>query len=167
MGLNFGKKTGNIFVSADLNGEVKIWNLLQGSFEQTKVPLEELNFVKISPNEKLIVVGSKNKNLVILEAIKGGIVKTFAAHKKGIWDAEFNSVSTQLASCSSDQQIKLWSVDNREFTNVMTLEASSPVLKVKYAVHDLQLISSHSDGVLSIWNLVKGTLVFKLAQKES
>lgn len=96
------------------------------------MPLSDLNFVKVSSNEKMIAVGGKNSNLVILETTKGSIVKTFHAHKKGIWDAEFNSVSNQLISCSSDQTIKLWSIESKEFNLTTTLETSSPVLKVKY-----------------------------------
>lgn len=80
---------------------------------------------------------------------------------------DFSSTSNQFASGSSDCQIKVWEMDNKEINNIITLEASSPVLKLKYLMHDLQIISSHSDGNLQIWNLVKRSLVFKIAQLDS
>ena len=62
----------------------------------------------MSKNEKFFAIGSKAKKVEIYSIVEQKLVKKLEAHTKGVWDAEFNNQSTQLATCSSDLSIKIW-----------------------------------------------------------
>lgn len=85
MGLEIGKKTGKIFVSGDIQGFLKLWNLEKETCRTIKAHNKDQNFVRISPNEKMICSGGHDKTFVIFNSELQEI-KRIKAHKRGIWD---------------------------------------------------------------------------------
>ena len=61
VGVCLGQKTQNLFVSGDLEGNIKIWKLQENSIVNLKASVGEVNFLKLSKNEKFIAVGSRSK----------------------------------------------------------------------------------------------------------
>lgn len=59
--------------------------------------------------------------------------------------------------------IKIWSIGDTSKVKVelfKTLEGStSAVLRVKFILFGLQLISTNADGVISIWNIKKSVVI--------
>lgn len=121
----------------------------------------------MSKNEKLFVIGSKSKQIEIYSVGEKKLLKRIEAHSRGVWDAEFNSVSTQIATGSSDKSIKIWGLQKQNFELLQTLGAEAPILRIKWATQDLQLVTAHSSGMIAIWNLVKGIMIFSTVAFES
>ncbi len=65
VGVCLGQKTQSVFVSGDLDGNIKIWKLNENSVHNIKSHIGELNFIKMSKNEKFFAIGSKGKKVEI------------------------------------------------------------------------------------------------------
>jgi hypothetical protein len=52
-------------VTGDLEGNIKIWKLNENSVVNLKSQIGELNFIKMSKNEKYFSIGSKSKKVEI------------------------------------------------------------------------------------------------------
>lgn len=158
VGLNIGRKTGTVFVSAGADGFIKLWNFESKSCKSLQTQAKELNFVKISPNEKYIIYGSHEKTLRVHSTADMTQITSLAAHKRGIWDAEFAPMERKIASGSSDMTVKVW-----DYTDVKTIKLektleghTSAVLRVKWLLYGLQLLSGAADGTIKLWNERKG-----------
>lgn len=88
--VDIAKKSGEFFVSADVKGFIKFWDLKKGTCKTIKAHNKETNFIKISPNEKFLASGSHDKILKIYSSKKFQEIKMIKAHNRGIWDGEFN-----------------------------------------------------------------------------
>lgn len=158
IGLNIGKKSGTVFVSAGADGFIKMWNLETKNCKSLKTQAKELNFVKLSPNEKYIIYGSHEKTLRVHSTKDMSLINSYAAHKRGIWDAEWAPMEKKIASGSSDMTIKIW--DYTDINNIQlqkTLEGhTSAVLKLKWLLYGLQLLSGSAEGSIKLWNERKG-----------
>jgi WD40 repeat protein len=156
--LRFGKKTGSKFVSAGTEGIIKIWDLKLKTCKSLKPHAKELNFVRISPNEKIVMTGSHDRNIHLYNSSDLSLISQVNAHKRGVWDAEFAPVEKLIASGSSDMLIKIWNYENiEEISLLVTLQGhSAAVLKVNWLLKGLQIVSASADGVIKIWNIRKG-----------
>ena len=157
--LSMSPKTGNLFISAGADGFIKLWDLIKNSCRSLKTQAKELNFAKISPNEQLFMYGSHDKTISLHNIKDLSSLCKIDAHKRGVWDAEFAPMEKKIASCSSDMIIKIWDYTNPSAVELeKTLEGhSSAVLKVKWMLYGLQLISGSSEGVIKVWNVRKET----------
>lgn len=54
-----------MFVSADIQGFLKLWDLEKETCRTVKAHNKDQNFVRISPNEKFICSGGHDKMLII------------------------------------------------------------------------------------------------------
>ena len=159
--LKFAPKTGLKFVSSGAEGLIKLWDLKNKTCKSVKPHLKELNFVRISNNEKIIVTGSHDRQINFYNAKDLTLIAQVSAHKRGVWDADFAPIEKIVASASSDMTIKLWNFEDlSKIEQVGTLEGSTaPVLKVKWIVRGLQIISGSADGIIKIWNVKKSVCV--------
>ena len=157
--LHFGSKTGKIFVSSGTDGFVKLWNLEKNTCRSLKTQFKELNFAKISPNEKFFIFGSHHKTINLNSVKDLSVVCKIEAHKRGVWDAEFAPLENKFASCSSDTVIKIWDFsDPSSIVLSKTLEGhQSAVLKVKWILYGLQMVSASAEGIVKVWNVKKET----------
>lgn len=155
--LKFGSKTGTKFVSAGSEGMIKLWDLKNKTCKSVKPHLKELNFVRISPNEKIIMTGSHDRHINFYHSKDLTLITQISAHKRGVWDGDFSPVEKIVATASSDQTIKLWNYEDlSKIDQVGTLEGSNaPVLKLKWIMRGLQIISGSSDGIIKVWNIKK------------
>lgn len=155
--LRFGKKTGSKFVSAGTEGIIKMWDLKLKTCKSIKPHAKELNFVRISPNEKIVMTGSHDRNIHLYNSNDLTLITKVNAHKRGVWDAEFAPIEKLIASGSSDALVKIWNYDNPEEVSLLaTLQGhTSAVLKVCWLLKGLQIASASADGVIKIWNIRK------------
>lgn len=155
--VRFAPKTGTKFVSAGADGMIKLWDLKAKTCKTVRPHTSELNFVRISNNEKLILTGSHDRHINFYNASDLSLITQVPAHKRGVWDADFAPFERLVASASSDQTVKIWNYEDlSKVEQVGVLEGSTaPVLKVRWIVNGLQLISGSADGVIKIWNARK------------
>ena len=153
-----GKKA-NFFISADTQGFVKLWNLDDKSCKTIKSHNKELNFIRLSKNDKIFATGSHDRSINLYSTQKMELLGNINAHSRGVWDCDFDFFTQNIVSCSSDMLIKIWDIkDPRNSKQVKTLEGStSAILRVKWILLGLEILSASADGVITLWNVKKGT----------
>lgn len=70
--------------------------------------------MRISPNERFLVTGSHDRNLHLYSTSDLSLLNKIAAHKWGVWDAEFAPKDKMIASASSDTLVKIWNYEQPE-----------------------------------------------------
>jgi U3 small nucleolar RNA-associated protein 13 len=100
---------------------------------------EEINMVKISPNEKLIASCSYDKSIKIfnnkLEEL--GVLK---GHKRAVMDISFSKYAKLIASTSTDKTIKIWNLT--DFSCIKTFEGHlAGSIKIAWIYYGTHLIS--------------------------
>lgn len=100
---------------------------------------EEINMVRISPNEKLIATCSYDKTIKIFSR-KLEELACLKGHKRAVSDISFSKYAKLLASASYDKTIKIWNLS--DFTCLNTFEGHlSGVLKVSWIYYGTHLLS--------------------------
>ena len=133
------KKSKGFLVSAGEQGFVKLWDFVKNTCKTLKTHAKELNFIRVSKNEKLIATGSHDRTVNLYSRADFKVVATINAHNRGVWDCDFDPAGHLLASCSSDNLIKIWNIDSLQKIELEnTLEGStSAVLRVKFILYGL------------------------------
>lgn len=103
-----GQKTGNVFVSCGGDGLLKLWNIAKQTCKTVKPHQKEINFCRINSNEKYVLTGSQDKQIILYSAKTLKIVRQIKGHGKGVWDGDFAPFELMFATCSSDQLVKVW-----------------------------------------------------------
>ena len=151
-------------ISCCKDGSIKLWNI-EKIFEKENNDVieikesensiishkDEVNIIKYSPNEKLIVSGSYDKTIKIYSN-NLNLINTLNGHKRGVTDLSFSPYAKILVSSSSDKTIKLWNLN--DYTCLNTFQGHlSTVLKIDFIYNGTHLISSGGDGLIKIWNI--------------
>ena len=58
----------------------------------------------------MIVTGSHDRTVNIYSRNQFEVLATINAHQRGVWDCDFDPSCTKMASCSSDNLIKIWDI---------------------------------------------------------
>ena len=106
--LSIGQKTGNVFISCGGDGMLKLWNISKQSCKSIKPHTKEINFARMSRNEKFVISGSHDRSVILYSATNLKVLKELKEHTKGVWDGEFAPFEMLFATGSSDQLIKIW-----------------------------------------------------------
>ena len=127
-----------------------------------------------SPDGKLIAVAINH--IAHVWDITGSdpqLIETFTGHRHGVASLTFSS-STSLISGSYDKSVKFWQIGSSKTSPVVTgLEFTpltpAPIKSITLQAKDSITISSHSDGVVRIWDIVTGICkaTFQTPSKDS
>ncbi|KAM0677878.1 U3 small nucleolar RNA-associated protein 13 [Binucleata daphniae] len=145
----------DIFVSVSKDLTLQIY---KSSLEQIfigAVHQKEINAVKISNEHKIICTASQDKTLKIFD-YKGNNKHTLIGHKRGVWNFDFGKEI--IASCSTDETIRIWNINNYSCIKVLENTGCS-VLNLKIINNDKQVVSTSNDGCIRIWDVKKGKLL--------
>ncbi len=110
--VNFSNSGESVFVTSGMDGLIKLWNMDNNSCKSMNCKIGELNFGKFTPNNKIVVTGSKSKMLHFYATDDLALKATLDTEQKGVWDADFSQNEFLLATCSSDNTIKIWNYKN-------------------------------------------------------
>jgi U3 small nucleolar RNA-associated protein 13 len=146
-------------VSISKDKTIKLWELdldkrlevITQSYKSEMAHSEEVNVVKVSPNEKMIASGSYDKTINIYNnELK--VIGSISGHKRAITDLNFSQYAKLLASSSTDKTIKVWNLN--DFSCINTFEGHlGSVLKVQWVYCGTHILSSGADGLAKLWNL--------------
>ena len=100
---------------------------------------EEVNMIRVSPNEKLIASCSYDKSIKIFNR-KLEEMACLKGHRRAVMDVSFSKYAKLLASGSSDKTVKIWNLS--DYTCLNTFEGHlSGVLKVSWVYFGTHLLS--------------------------
>lgn len=100
---------------------------------------EEINMVRISPNEKMIASCSYDKSIKIFNR-KLEELSCLKGHRRAVIDISFSKYAKLLASASTDKTIKIWNLS--DYTCLNTFEGHlSGVLKISWLYFGTHLLS--------------------------
>lgn len=144
----------NHIISAGKDLHVKVWEFSEEVIqEDSDKPFiikeskfskmahdEEINVVKLSPNEKLIASAGYDKVIKVWDELVQEVC-FLQGHKRSVTDLSFNKYAKLLASSSTDKTIRIWNL--HDSTCLKTLEGHlSSVLKLQWIYYGTQIISS-------------------------
>ena len=100
---------------------------------------EEINMIRVSPNEKLIATCSYDKTVKILNK-QLEEVACLKGHKRAVMDVQFSKYAKLLASAAMDKTVKIWNLS--DYTCLNSFEGHlTGVLKVSWVYFGTHLVS--------------------------
>lgn len=104
-----------------------------------------------APDGRTVVLGG-NKNLVLVNAENGQVVRDFVGHTGAVLSIVFDRVGSRLLSTSQDQTLRLWDVQSGQ----ALMKISNPQLHFANAVFDPAekvIAASSNEGVVQLWDI--------------
>lgn len=102
---------------------------------------EEINMIRVSPNEKLIATCSYDKTIKILNRQLEEMA-CLKGHKRAVMDVQYSKYAKLLASASMDKTVKIWNLS--DYTCLNTFEGHlTGVLKISWVYFGTHLVSGN------------------------
>lgn len=117
---------------------------------------DEISFIKISPNDKLIATASADKTCKIWKKSQNKnsleLLFELKGHTRAFNDLSFSRINKLAATGSTDKTIKIWNLENGSCISTLTGHLAS-VTRVEWVYLGTHILSSGSDGLVKLWNL--------------
>ncbi|KAF3903391.1 Beta-TrCP [Dactylellina cionopaga] len=134
---------------------------------------KDINFIDISPDDKLFATGSQDRTIKVWSTETGETLGICKGHKRGVWSVRFgpNHVTAStigkdgsgrlLLSASGDKTVRLWNL--ADYSCLKTLEGHAGiVLKAMWFNNGLQVVSAGGEGLVKVWETRTGECVTTL-----
>ncbi len=116
---------------------------------------------RFSPNGKLIVTGSADNTVRVLDRKSGKLIRSFAGHTGPVWSVAFAPNNRQVLSGSFDGSIRLWDIPSgneiRRF-----IGHNDYVRSVAFSFDGNYILSGSDDRTVRLWNTATGKEIRKL-----
>ncbi len=123
-----------------------------------------VNALAIGAGETMVASGCTAGTIQIRSSVDGTLIAQPQGHTKGITSLAFDNGSSDpyLASASRDKTVRLWKVQDRECTHVLTLNFNRPAIRVQFDKESPRLyVLCEGEHAVRVWDL--GILRQKLA----
>ena len=120
--------------------------------------LAAVGTVVFNPDGKVLVTGSREKTVKILEIPTGQVINTFPADNSPIWSVAFNRDATQLVAGTYDWRVIIWNLVTGEAFRIF--EHRAPIWSVVMSPNNEIVASSSGDKTVKVWDLKTGFLIF-------
>ena len=159
---------GKTIVSAAIGYDqtIRIWDVNTGRNLRT---FRYVAFdVAFSPDGKMIVSGGHDKNLYLLDADTGKLVRTLSGHTDFVWSVAFSPDGKTIASRSQDKTIRLWDADTGKLLQTITLHSHLPKHPLNTVIFspDGKMIASVGDNYF-LWDANTGKRLRTIARDTS
>lgn len=158
--VGFVPKT-NYILTASNDNTVKLWNIVDGVQDSSLATIvahqKDINSLAVSIDGSLFATASRDKTakLFSIDGTNISHVRTFIGHKGAIWSLVFSPVDRTLATCGRDNSVRIWNIDDGACISTLN-EFASPVMRVQFLSHGLQVAAAESNGDIKILRVKTG-----------
>jgi WD40 repeat protein len=131
---------------------VRAWDLTENKSSVLFRHEAEVLAVAAGPGGNYIASGSRDGMIIIGDAAKSVIVKSFSGHELAVNTLAISPDGQYLASGSDDKTIKVW--DMAEGKHIYTFQGhKGAVNSVSFSPDGSRLVSGSTDNAIIIWNM--------------
>ena len=146
---------GNTLITGGKDGIIRIYNL-ESQLLQQEIKIGIITSLAQHPNGELLLVGTTNPSIVVIDIRKGTKVLEIYGHRLPILSLGFSKYTSQekeyLISSSIDELVKIW--DATTFDEITSFQAhSGAVHAVKFSPINASFATSSYDRSVAIWEL--------------
>jgi WD40 repeat protein len=119
--------------------------------------------VLFSPDNKLIISGSRDRSIRIWSSATGTVVQKLEGHEAGIWGLAITKDQRLLASCGPDKTVRIWDMASGKNLNVLHGHTSW-IYSVAFSSDGDFLLSggAHSDDPTTrLWDTKTGREIYR------
>ncbi len=117
---------------------------------------------KFSPDGRILISGSTDKTVRILEIETGNCINVFHGHRDRVFAVDFNSKQEVLASGSIDNTIKLWNLSGDCLKTITGHE--NWIFSVAFSPDGKLLASGSHDHTIRVWDVETGECIYVLQE---
>ena len=149
-GVQFSQDDRTIY-SGSLDGTVKQWNI-NGQLQQSWNKEIGVVGIALSPNEKLIAIGTQGLS-ILLQDLNGNEIDRI---KAAPWSETFSPDGKLIAIANADSTVTLWNWQEKSVTKLEGHQGE--VLDVDFSSDGKYIVSGSSDRTIKLWQ-PDGTLI--------
>jgi WD40 repeat protein len=141
---------GKYIFSGSNDKTVRAWDLTEN--KSSVLFRHETEVLAVAAGGNYITSGSRDGMIIIGDAVKSVIVKSFRGHELPVNTLAVSPDGQYLASGSDDNTVKLW--DMAEGQLIYTFQGhKQAVNSVSFSPDSSRLVSGSTDGAVIIWNM--------------
>lgn len=155
-------------LSCDQNGSVKVWDLAENACTHELVPEEDaaIRSLSVASDGSMLVAGTQKGNCYVWSMInqrdvtKLQPITKFQAHNAYLTRCVLSPDVKQLATCSADTTVRIWSTENFAFEQKKELRGHQRwVWDCAFSADSAYLVTASSDHVARLWELGSGETI--------
>ncbi|XP_065903262.1 NACHT domain- and WD repeat-containing protein 1-like isoform X2 [Dysidea avara] len=161
---SMGDKT----VSGSYDSTIKIWNTDVNSSCAAELIFTlsghqaTVTSLCLAANDKHLVTGDKNGRMVVWDIVSCESLHRLNLHTKSISSMALTKTwPYYIASCSKDNSIRIWTIDNGKCVQVMYYTDSSTLTSLSVC-DDGKILTGTDNGTVIVWNVHNGEIDYKL-----
>ncbi|ORZ40400.1 WD40-repeat-containing domain protein [Catenaria anguillulae PL171] len=148
---------GRYLLTASDDKTLKLWSAPRAKFMATLTG--HANWVRSaawSPDDSMVASGSDDKTIRLWDpsAAKASCIKVYQQVGGEVTHVQFHPLGSLVGAACTDGAIKLWDIRTHRLVQVQSLAFGGP--KGEW------MISTGGDGVVKVWDLVEGHLLYTL-----
>ena len=123
------------------SGQIKIWNLIDGSFvkEISDAHSDTILDLRFSPDGKKIASSSSDRFMKTFDVDSGKLIRVFEGHTHHVMSVDWNPIGRELTTAGADNVVKVWDAGtgtqkrtiagySKEVTSLCFIELTNEVL---------------------------------------
>ena len=120
----------------------------------------------LSVKKKILITGSKDKNIIMWDLETGKTIKKIGSHDDAITSIKLFKDGTRLASGCLDNVIKVWDLEEKKENGYIPFrkftEHDGEIVSLDIQKGDEYLVSASKDDTIKIWDLDNGALIYNI-----
>lgn len=161
----------HMLASANNDRTITIWNLKNHKSigSPLRSPNNYVNCLALSPIGGTVASGDKKGFVSFWDLEKQSIKGLLETQQKNVSYVDFSPDGSQIATCSSDTSIKLWSIVGSKvsFAGSFPKMHKAGIACVKFSPDGKSLASAGSDGLVIIWSIYNRKPLIILPKRHS
>lgn len=120
----------------------------------------------LSVKKKILITGSKDKNIIMWDLETGKPIETIGSHDDAITTIKLFKDGTRLVSGCLDNVIKVWDLEekkeNRYIPFLKFTEHDGEIVSLDIQKGDEYLVSASKDNTIKKWDLDNGAMIYDI-----